>query len=180
MDAGGIRHGRTAPGQAKPNAHIRHSDYPRRTLVANAAVLALDHPAVFRRCLAGEYESVTAAGRDAGLARSMPRRPRGARQGCREVCARRYHAALDADELGGVPSRAGKVRIPKRAAAAIFNGLDEREWRAFAKELVHLETNRERSRRPRSTCSLGDAARRQREPTARQREPRLLRPHGDS
>ena len=109
-------------------------------------VLALDHDAVFRRCLAGEYESVTAAGRDAGLPRTLPRRRIELGRDSAKS-ARSIHAALDAGELGVFLPELIK-QAPKRAAKIIFDGLDEREWRTFARELAHLETIRERSRRP--------------------------------
>ena len=81
-------------------------------------VLAEDHRAIFHSCLAGEYESVTAAGRDAGLARAMPRRR---------------------VELG---------KDLKRTVRAIFSALDEDEWLAFATELAGLEEEREKKRNP--------------------------------
>ena len=82
-------------------------------------MLAEDHRAVFNSCLAGEYESVSSAGRDAGLARAMPRRR---------------------VELG---------KDLKKAARAIFAALDEAEWLAFATELARLEGEREQRRNPR-------------------------------
>ena len=82
-------------------------------------VLAEEHRAVFNSCLAGEYESVSAAGRDAGLARAMPRRR---------------------VELG---------KDLKRAARSIYAALDREEWTAFATELVRLEEEDEQRRNPR-------------------------------
>ena len=107
--------------------------------------LCLDHRAVFNRCLAGEYESVSSAGRDAGLARAMPRRR--VELGKDAVkSARSIHAALDPDELREFLPELVR-QDPKRAARAIFNGLDEKGWGVFGRELAGLETERERRRR---------------------------------
>ena len=82
-------------------------------------VLAEDHRAVFNRCLSGEYASVSSAGRDAGLARSMPRRR----------------------------VEFGKDMV--KVARAIFAALNEAEWLEFATELARLEGEREQRRNPR-------------------------------
>ena len=83
-----------------------------------AVKLALDHPDVFSACLRGEYESVSAAGRAAGLARAMPRRRL---------------------ELG---------KDLKRSARSLFDALDQTELLEFCKELAQLDSEREERRKP--------------------------------